>query len=211
MRLWTKKAITTILLVVICIASIFVLALLTRRCSAPWYCRGEALEKFPYTVVTGTVDSERGILGLLEIGASRERVESRLGCPLVRSISAKGAERMGFWDPDDVSGDFYDGVFAWVQYNYREAVISITFDFVAFNSKFGGKQKVLLSHRGISYLLSPDLTEKQASMLLRTRNGNPIGHWQGHEFIIDGTGTSLSFDSENCRLRSVGVVTVEKR
>jgi hypothetical protein len=175
-----------------------------REGSSPWFGRGSSLAELPYTVIVGPVDSVKGIPGLVEIGMQRHALMRNIGSPLIAGMSIEEAEKKGFIDPEDVSADFLGGVFAWVQYDYRHAVQSITFDLRAFNEKFGGRQKVLLAHHGQTYLLGEELSQSRVIALFRDR-GVPNVRAQGSIVVIGGTGVSLRFDDGGRHLESVSI------
>lgn len=175
-----------------------------RQESSPWFGRGSSLAKLPYTVIVGPVDSVKGIPGLMEIGMQRKTLVHNIGSPLIAGMSVEEAEKKGFIDPEDVAADFFGGVFAWVQYDHRHAVQSITFYLRAFNEKFGAKQKVLLVHRGQTYLLSGDLSQKQVIALFRDQGVSGV-RAQGSILVIRGTGVSLRFDDGGRYLESVSI------
>jgi len=174
---------------------------------SPWFGRGSSLAELPYTVIVGPVDSVKGIRGLVEIGMQRHLLIRNIGSPVIAGISVEEAEKKGFIDPGDVSADLFDGVFAWIEYDYRGAVQSITFDLRAFNEKFGGRQKVLLAHRGQTYLLSNELSQSQVVALFRARGDFSV-RVQGPDLVIKGTGTLLSFGDGGRHLESIRIITL---
>lgn len=190
------------------IAGLLFARMYIKRNSSPWFGRGSSLAKFPYTVVVGPVDAVKGIRGLVEIGMPRNRVTANIGPPLIEGMSTSDAERKGFIDPEDVSSDFFDGVFAWVQYDSQHEVMSLTFNLKAFRQQFGGNQKVLLTYRGRTYLLDTELTQNQVTAMFRADQEGPSVRVQGSELVIESTGTSLAFDDDGKHLQTVSLIAL---
>jgi hypothetical protein len=194
-----------VLLVLLIVFAIPLLRWQIENMSSPWYGRARQLAALPYLVVEGPVDAVRGIPGTLEMGMSRSELLHDLGEPLVKRMSIQEAERKGFGiDPEDVAQDFFAGVFAWVSYNARDEVASLTFDLQAFHERFHGRQTVTLSYKDRTYRLSDELTRGEAARIFSGKSGAPRGRVSGAEIILLGTGTSLSFDNED-RLSRVDV------
>lgn len=173
---------------------------------APWYGRGKNLPAMPYRVVIGPMDATSGIRGLVEPGMARKEVEAGLGKPLVTEIPRNNRDLMM---DESASSVFYQGVFAWVDYNVEGRVIIITYDLHAFRQTFGGSQQILLSLRGHNYLLGAELTKDEAIKMFRAQGESRGIRVQPDDIVILGTGTALSFTDEGQHLRSVDVIVPE--
>lgn len=173
--------------------------------SSPWFGRGKNLPRCPLKVIVGPVEVHRGIPGVLEIGMNRGRVLQNLGQPIVKAMTTDEAINKGFIDPEDVQKEFYEGVFAWVEYNGDNKVCNIEFDLNAYYRKFGGQQIVVLGWEGNTILLHHELTKAQVKDLLQSRLGLTRLHVEQGEIIIIGTGTIFSFDPGG-RLEKISIL-----
>lgn len=154
--------------------------------SYPWYGRGRDIPTCRHQIVVGPADASRGVVGVVEIGMRRRDLLVKLGSPLVARMSAKEALDNGFVDPEDVSADFLDGVFAWVQYGREDTVAQITFDLKAFAMRLRGKQRVALRWQGHTCVLDEDTTLSQALKLFGS---------EGRLSKPDGASASVSIDN----------------
>jgi hypothetical protein len=171
--------------------------------TAPWFGRGQNLPKAPITVLVGPIDLDRGIVGVLELDMRRKEVEAVLGKPLVGPMSQEEALRRGI-DPEDVMNNLYGGVFAWVQYNYRNEVISIEFTPRALKERMGLEQKLLIRVGNRTLVLSSKTHRRDVESFVRGvqfKKLRDYGHYMVLEFNkgscalhfdIDGTFESLS-------------------
>jgi len=175
--------------------------------SSPWFGRGANLSLIPYTIIVGPVEVNKGIPGLIETGMKKKEARKRLGNPLVKGLTTNEAERRGFIDPEDISDDFYNGIFAWIQYGKEDKVISITFDLAAFAKKFHGNQQVLLQYNGQMYLLSSDLSQDDIIAMFHEKVASANIKIQKGAIIIEN-GTILDFDSERSKLNMVTIIAL---
>jgi hypothetical protein len=175
--------------------------------SSPWFGRGANLSAIPYRIVVGPVDAKNGIPGFITPGMQRDEVERHLGYPLVKGMTIKDAEHRGFIDPEDITNEFFDGVFAWVQFGSANKVISITFDLVGFAQKFRGDQRVLLQYRGQTYLLHKGMSQEDVVTMFRDESATSDITIQGSEVIV-GKGTALTFQSGNGKLRTITIIAL---
>ncbi|MHB9024251.1 MAG: hypothetical protein ACYC7E_08755 [Armatimonadota bacterium] len=206
-----KRFYLTVLLISISVLAVLavILLLLSKQYisdhSSPWFGRGAKLKTFPYRVIVGPVDADRGIPGVLELGMRHRDVRFYLGPPLVKGLKSEEAEQKGFIDPEDVSADFFDGVFAWVHFDNEEKVMSIEFSLQGFAQKFHGEQRVLLRYKGETFLLIPHLSQGNAVIMFRSKLAAQDIRVQGSTLLLNGSGTSLLFDQEDGTLRSVWI------
>lgn len=200
-----RRLLLPILVVGVIVVGVYLVKTRIEQPSSPWFGRGGSLGGLHYTIIVGPVDSIKGIPGLVEIGMQRNALVRSIGSPLIAGMSIREPEKRGFMDPEDVSADFFDGVFAWIQYDYRHAVQSITFDLRAFAKKFGGRQKVLLAHCGRTYLLHEGLSQSNVVALFGTKADSGV-QVQGSDLVIKGTGTSLRFGDGGRRLESISII-----
>jgi len=154
------------------------------RDTPPWFGRGRNLPKAPITVLTGTIDLSRGLVGVLELGKNRKQVETVLGKPLVEAMPREEALQRGI-DSEDVMNELYGGVFAWVQYNYKDEVISIEFTPRALKERMGLAQRLLVYMGDRVMVLSPQTHRRDVESFvrgLRVKEVRDYGHYMVLEF-----------------------------
>lgn len=186
----------TVLMIFPWILSYGILSLALFSCStssdeSPWFGRGQHLQPLPYKVVVGPVDVSRGIAGTLEIGMERSEVIANLGDPLIQAMTVEQSFKEGVWDPEDVTNEFYEGVFAWVEYGEDKKIYQIGFDLEAFYKKFGGEQLVILRYKEHTVLLGRHLSQQEVSTLLRSNLG--LNQLRVSASGIDVINTRVSF------------------
>lgn len=159
---------------------------------APWFGRGRHLQPLPYKVVVGPVDVSGGIAGTLQIGMERSEVIANLGEPLIQAMTDEQSFKERVWDPEDVDNEFYEGVFAWVEYGQDKKVYQIGFDLEAFCKKFGGEQLVILRYKEHTILLGRHSSQHEVSTLLRSNLG--LNRLRISASQIDVINTRVSFD-----------------
>lgn len=160
--------------------------------TTPWFGRGQNLPRAPITILTGPIDLDRGIQGVLELDMKRDQVEANLGEPLVPEMPSEVALDQGL-DPEDVGDNLYSGVFAWVQYNYKDEVISIEFLPRALEERMGLKQELFVRFGGQTLKLSSRTHRRDVEDFWKRLRVKQV-HDFGHYVVLDFGKHSCSID-----------------
>ena len=184
--------------------------------SGPWYGRAQDLPELPYCVLSGPIDVQMGVKGVLELGMKKSELHNTLGKPLVPALSDKEALKMSTSIVNDeetgaslgissFKSEFYGGLFAWIRYDINECVGLIFFDPSAFNKRLHGKQKIVISIKDYTFVVD-DQTSK--TILIRLLKNAQFRvdfdeKWSDNTVVLKGSHLRFTFNAKNSKLKYI--------
>ena len=145
------------------------------------------------SVITGPVDSQRGLRGILEKGMTRDEVISHLGEPEIEP---------GYPFPEE-GDEYFKGIFARTRFNMQYKALSIDFRPDEVRLRYNIDQRIALSVKGKVYML--DSSTKLTDLSNQFRKDKIPFHVSGPSITLANGGAFLTFENSGERFNRLSI------